>query len=558
MAHIVLHGHTYQPPRENPFTGTVIAEPSAAPFHDWNERITEECYRPMAWARVTDERDRVVDIVNVFSLMSFDLGPTLAKWLATHAPDVHDRIVAGDRAGGTAISHPYHHVIFPLADARDRETELAWGNADFRHRFGRDPDGVWLPETAVDDASLASVAQAGLRFVPLLSEQVRDGRCGTAVEWRNPSDGRTVDLVLADSGLSREAAFGVFEGSSQRFINRALESAEGSGLGLAITDTETFGHHHKFSERTIAYGLSRLAGQHGATTGSIGSWLENAPRHRSTGNDVLVSAWSCVHGVGRWWRDCGCQNGDIGGNQGWRTPLRAALDVVRRSARQTFVSLGAEVFRDPWVARNAYGHALAEPDLFDDAVGRHLLPGQSLGIARLLLESQRDALAMYTSCAWFFDDISRIEPILVLRHAARCLDLLERLGARVPRDEVVAVLATAESNDRSAGTGADVWHRSIESTRVEEFVPTAPRHAHAVAPALDAVKVAIATGAESDIKAASDHLRHDFAINTQERAQELLFDALHDQGLGHRLHGLGEQVGLAVEMIERRTIVADR
>jgi alpha-amylase/alpha-mannosidase (GH57 family) len=554
MAHIVLHGHTYQPPRENPFTGLVNVEPTAAPFHDWNERITEECYRPMAWARVTDERDRVVDIVNVFSLMSFDLGPTLAKWLATHAPDVHDRIVAGDRVGGTAISHPYHHVIFPLADGRDRRTELAWGKADFRHRFDRDPEGVWLPETAVDNASLISVAEAGLRFVPLLSEQVRGGRHGTAVAWRNPSDGRVVDLVLADSGLSREAAFGVFGGVSRRFVDRGLESAAETGLGLAITDTETFGHHHKYSERTIAYGLSRLVAERGASTGSIGSWLADAPRQRE--GDVLVSAWSCVHGVGRWWRDCGCQNGEVGGAQGWRTPLRAALDVVRRAARQTFVGLGSQVFVDPWAARDAYGTVLAKPERFADVIGPFVVPGQSLETARLLLESQRDALAMYTSCAWFFDDISRIEPILVLRHAARCFDLLEQLGATVPLDEVLGVLATAVSNDRSVGTGADVWRRSVESARAVGPATAPPRRSHTAVPALDAVRLAITSGNASDISAASDHLRNDVTSTTRERAQELLFDALCDQGPEHRLQGLGEQVGLAVELIERRAVTS--
>jgi Domain of unknown function (DUF3536)/Glycosyl hydrolase family 57 len=511
----------------------------------------------MAWARVTDERNRVVDIVNVFSLMSFDLGPTLAKWLAAHAPDVHDRIVAGDRAGGTAISHPYHHVIFPLADGRDRRTELAWGNADFRHRFGRDPDGVWLPETAVDDASLVSIAEAGLRFVPLLSEQVRGGRHGTAVAWRNPSDGRIVDLVLADAGFSREAAFGVFEGVSQRFIDRGIASAAESGLGLAITDTETFGHHHKFSERTIAYGLSRLVAENSSTTGSIGSWLDGAERHASTQGDVLVSAWSCVHGVGRWWRDCGCQNGEIGGSQAWRTPLRAALDVVRRAARQALVRRGGEVFRDPWAARDVYGTALAEPDRFEAIIGPHLLPGQSLATARLLLESQADALAMYTSCAWFFDDISRIEPVLVLRHAARCLDLLEQLGATVPRDEVIGVLATAVSNDAAVGTGADVWHHSVESARAEKATSASPRARRSV-PALEAVRLAIATGNEWDIGAARDRLRDDASTSTRDRAQELLFDALSERGNDRRLRGLGEQVDLAVELIEHRGAVAGR
>jgi Domain of unknown function (DUF3536)/Glycosyl hydrolase family 57 len=549
MAHLILHGHTYQPPREHPATGVVPVEPTAAPFHDWNERITEECYRPMGWARVTDDAGRIVDIVNLYSLMSFDLGPTLAAWLATHAPDVLDRIVAGDRVGRTALAHPYHHVIFPLADSRDRQTELAWGIADFRSRFGREPAGVWLPETAVDDASLASVADAGIDFVPLMADQVAGGIGGTAGIWRSSDGARSVNLVLADSGFSRGAAFGVFGGSSSELIQRGVNSIGPDALGLAITDTETFGHHHKFTERTVAYALSRLVGERGHATGSIEGWLRNTPQRQPM--EVLTSAWSCVHGVGRWWRDCGCQNGDIGGNQAWRVPLRAALDVVRRSARKAFAE--SDLFSDPWMARDGYGSSLAEPDRFDDSVGRFVKPGTDARRVLLALEAQRHALAMYTSCAWFFDDISRIEPVNSLRHAACCLELIERFGAPSVRDEVRAVLRTAVSNAKGVGTGADLW-----DTVIVEATPGGHTDRESsqrpVALMVAAVRHAVSTQAAADISAAEQLVDHPERSVDRERAQELIFDALVGQGPNHRLAELGERLGLAVERVANRPI----
>jgi alpha-amylase/alpha-mannosidase (GH57 family) len=549
MSHLILHGHTYQPPREHPATGRVPVEPTAAPFHDWNERITEECYRPMGWARVTDDGGRIVDIVNLYSLMSFDLGPTLAAWLATNAPDVLDRIVAGDRVGRTAIAHPYHHVIFPLADARDRQTELAWGLADFRLRFGREPAGVWLPETAVDSASLASVADAGVAFVPLMADQVVDGVAGTAGVWRSADGSRSVDIVLADSGFSRGAAFGVFGGSAASLVQRGIEATGPDALGLAITDTETFGHHHKFTERTVAYALSRLVSERGYETGSIEAWLRTTSQRRVM--DVQTSSWSCVHGVGRWWRDCACQNGDIGGNQAWRTPLRAALDVVRRSARAAFAH--SELFSEPWRARDAYGACLAEADRCADAVGRYLAPGADPLRARLALESQRHALAMYTSCAWFFDDISRIEPINSLRHAACCVDLLEELGSSSVRDEVRAVLRTAISNDPAVGNGADIWDRVVAESQPNANAGADVAAARAPdARMLAAVRLAVSSHAPADIVAAEQLVGHPEQPADLERGQELLFEALVGRGPNHPLAGLGEQVGLAIDQVTHR------
>lgn len=554
MTQVILHGHTYQPPRENPFTGVVPHEVSAAPFHDWNERIARECYRPMAWARITDDRNRVVDIVNLFASMSFDLGPTLAEWLAVNVPDVHERIVAAGRSARTAIAHPYHHTILPLADGRDRETELQWGLADFRHRFGRDPDAVWLPEAAVDDATLVSVRAAGIGLVPLLSDQVAGGTGGAVYQWSNPSGGADVDLILADPGFSRELAFGVFGGSSEWLVRKAEELAQQSGAAFAMTDTETFGHHHRFTERTLAYALGSLGPQRGLTPASLDAVARTSERR--TDGKLLTSSWSCAHGLARWWRECGCDNG-AGGQQHWRTPLRAALDVVRRSSRSAFIA--SDVFEDHWAARNAFGRVVVGTDGFDDAVGPYLRRGagaQERTTARLLLESQRHALAMYTSCAWFFEDLMRLEPLISLRNAARCLDLLaiaapsEQIAKAT--DEMLAVLSTAVAND--GRTGADLWHSQVTPARFEWPTSAPPLTADELSMRMvvDAVATAVASGAPGDIAAASERLRVDGTGDALERAQELLFDALLGQGPEHRLVGLGAQAGLAVEAIVSR------
>jgi hypothetical protein len=471
MAHVVVHGHFYQPPRENPWSGTVPRQPSAAPFHDWNERITAECYRPNGWARIVADDGTVTAIVNNFEFLSFNLGPTLGAWLAEHAPDVLARMVEADARAGTALAQPYHHVILPLCNERDRRTELRWGRADFRHRFGRDPVGVWLPETAVDDATLATVADEGFGFTLLDPSQLDRPRPPGAYRWHDGAD-RSIDLVVYEGGVSHDIAFGLDRMTSAELVARAVRNVPGGSLVVVATDGETFGHHHKFTERAVAFALAVEVPRQGHTTGSIATWL-GAHRPVEVAG-VRPSAWSCAHGLGRWTRDCGCSTGgEPGWNQAWRTPLRAGLDLLRDHAAEVFAHVGAEVFHDPWAARDAYVEVLLDPSTWPEFAGRFLRAGAAPSHARHLLESQRHALAMYTSCGWFFSDPAGLETVLVLRHAACCLDELRAAGDDPPEAAVLDVLRAVRSNRPAEGDGCDLWARHVAPGRYESALDAA-------------------------------------------------------------------------------------
>jgi hypothetical protein len=482
-----LHGHFYQPPRENPWTEVVTREPSAAPYHDWNERITAECYRPNGWARILDDQGRIVAIVDNYERLSFNVGPTLMSWLEQHAPGPYARIVAADRAERRAIAQAYGHPILPLCNDRDLRTQVRWGLADFRHRFGREAEGMWLPETAVDDRVLAVLAEEGVGFTILRPDQVtavrplaghssggpdgepvwRDLASGadtpSTLRWRHPDDPtRGVDLVTYDGALSHDVAFGGF--SSQVVIDRIVRA--GRPLVAVACDGETFGHHHQFADRGVAYALSVESARRGVDLPRLADWLrEHPPDHEAR---VRLSAWSCGHGVGRWKEDCGCSTGaEPGWDQAWRAPLRAALDVVRAAAIAAFERQGPEVLRDPWAARDAYVDVLLGAVGRDAFVAEHVVAGADPVTALTLLECQRHALLMYTSCGWFFGDLAGLETLQVLRYAARALDLLDEVGEEAPVDAVLDVLGEARSNRVEEGTGRDVWDRYVAPSRVD-------------------------------------------------------------------------------------------
>jgi hypothetical protein len=462
--HLAIHGHFYQPPRENPWTETVAVEPSAAPFNDWNERITAECYRPNAHARIVDDHGLVVAIVNNYTLLGFDLAPTLAAWLERNDPHTYGHILEADAAAGTAIAHPFHHVILPLADPRDRRTEIRWGLADFRHRFGRPAEGMWLPECAVDDETLAILAEEGVRFTILSPYQVVGGvPGGTPARFVHPDGEAEVALLLFDPSLSHDIAFGPGALPPQVLATRALE---GPGpLTLLATDGETFGHHHHFAERAVAYALGVEAPRRRLGTGSLAAVLT----HADPGPAVTVhpSAWSCAHGLGRWSDDCGCSTGGRpGSDQRWRRHLRAALDLLRDHCHTVFETRGSAVLRDPWAARDAYVHVLLDPTRLGSFLATHLLDGASQEEALTLLEAERHALSMYTSCGWFFHDLAGIETLQVLRYAARCIDLLEEVDGEPPLAEMLEVLERARSNDPAQGNGRSVWERHVVTSRV--------------------------------------------------------------------------------------------
>jgi hypothetical protein len=503
----VLHGHFYQPPRENPWTEVVPREASAAPHHDWNARITAECYRPNGWARILDEAGRIVAIVDNYEHLSFDVGPTLLSWLESHAPETYARILAADRRTRRAIAQAYGHAILPLCNDRDLRTQVRWGQADFRFRFGREPEGMWLPETAVDERVLAVLAEEGVRFTILAPYQVAAVRPrpgdddgddsagddgwrpvdGAAIDtrrayrWRHPErPDLGVDLVVYDGDISHDVAFGGFPSQVvvDRIVHRSGVGAAGHGddvLAAVACDGETFGHHHPFADRGVAYALTVESGRRGVTVPRLADWLAAHPP--SWEARVRLSAWSCAHGVGRWQADCGCHTGgEPGWDQAWRAPLRAALDLLRDAAVEVFERRGPVVLRDMWAARDAYVDVLLGAVRLDDFVAAQVrgyasdVDRQHEVEALTLLEAQRHALLMYTSCGWFFNDLAGIETLQILRYAARVLDLLGELGEDPDgalTGRFLDALAASRSNRDEEGDGRAIWARHVEPARAD-------------------------------------------------------------------------------------------
>ena len=484
---VAIQGHFYQPPREDPWTGELPPDPSAAPDHDWNERIARECYIPNGRARVAGRGNEILRIVNNYQSLNFDFGPTLTRWYAKKHPDEYRRIVAAFRESalrlghGNALGHPYHHSILPLLSRRDRMTELRWGLADFRRRFGRGPEGLWLPEMGADDPTLHDVASVGIKFVVLTSTQLDAAAPLGSEDWKafpdvgsaplEPfawSDGsQSLALFFSDADLSRRISF-------ERLLSNAESCAESiaASLGQAggaprllcvATDGETFGHHQKFADMGLAYLFLEELPKHGVSVTNFASFLAaNPPRRRArlkAGSENLGVSWSCAHGTRRWRDACGC--GSEGKSQAWKRPFFDAMRWLNTEIGSIFIEAGREVFRDPWAAREDYGEALADPSRHEWSLllSRHLkVRGQAhRAQARALLEMERHALAAMTSCAWFFTDIGGIEAVLNLKNAARAVELARETAGIDIEPELRRRLAAAPSNDPAFGTGEGVY-----------------------------------------------------------------------------------------------------
>ncbi len=453
---VVLHGHFYQPPREEPWLELVPRERSAAPYHDWNERITAECYAPLTGTPVLDDAGRVRAVYNAYAWCSFDAGPTLLRWFDAHAPAVGAAIVAGDGAArtrlghGNAIAAPYHHIILPLASRRDKVTEVRWGIRDFQRRFGRDPIGMWLPETAVDDETLEVVAQEGIRFTILAPHQVsHPAPFGRPARWRG-TEGRELAVFTYDGPISHEVAFSEVmrhgDAWARRFTDAPASDDGGPTIISLVTDGETFGHHHKDGDRALATLIDRLSHSDRLVVTNFAALLAaHAPTDDITLNQP--TSWSCAHGVERWRSDCGCRM-DPGSSQAWRVPLRTGLEIVKEGIHAVVEREWPREAGDLWVAREAAGSDLAGVASYPPA-------------ARGLLEAEHHALAMFTSCGWFFDDLGRIEPRLILRHAARALEFLPDIEREALEAALLTALAHAHSNDPTKGDGVAIWHRDV-------------------------------------------------------------------------------------------------
>ncbi|MGH7305087.1 MAG: DUF3536 domain-containing protein [Candidatus Rokuibacteriota bacterium] len=490
---IVIHGHFYQPPRENPWLESVEVQDSAAPFHDWNERVTAECYAPNTAARRVDAQNRVLDVVNNFEKISFNIGPTLFAWLERHRPDVYAKIVEADRASvaarghGNACAQVFNHMIMPLATRRDKVTQVRWGIEDFRARFGREPEGLWLPETAVDGESLEVLAEAGVKFTILAPHQAqrvrpRDaeawGDVGGGIDpsrpylWRGPR-GLSLSVFFYDGHISRAIAFARLLERAENLVawlNAAFSDTRARPqLVHCATDGETYGHHSRFGEMALAAAVQQIEADGTATLTNYGAVLAaHPPTHEVEIRER--TSWSCAHGIERWRSDCGCRTrGDW--HQRWRAPLREALDWLRDQIDPYFEARASAHLKDPWAARDDYAAVLLDRcperlDAFFAAHARgHLDPAARVE-ARRLLELERHRLLMYTSCGWFFDEISAIEPVQILRYAAMALQYLNDLGGGRLEDEFVRRLAAAPSNVPEMRDGAEVYRRLIRPTAV--------------------------------------------------------------------------------------------
>jgi alpha-amylase/alpha-mannosidase (GH57 family) len=476
---IVIHGHFYQPPREDPWVEEIETEATAAPYHDWNERIERESYRTVVAAHLTkgDRDNRIVGVVNTLAWISFNFGATLLEWLEEHAPKTYRAILDADKAStarlgyGNAIAQPYHHVILPLASRRDKLTEVRWGIADFRRRFGREPLGMWLPETAMDHETLDVLAECGIRFTILAPHQVeKPPPNGLPGEYR-AANGKSVALFMYDGDLSHGVAFGALLSNATEWAARMLRTH--ARLTSIATDGETYGHHHKFSEMALARVITELRARRGVVVENFASFLSKHPPVHKV-KLVEPTSWSCAHGVERWRANCGCRvNGEKYPSQEWRTPLRGGFDALAAGLHALFEREGSEHFADPWAARDAYGETMGVAAERAEVIVSNLAPrSANIVRARELLEMERDALRMYSSCAWFFDDIGGLEPRQAMRYAAHAAELADSNVRGDLEQALVELLGRAKSNDAAVGTGRDVYVRRV-ARRVNADLRTA-------------------------------------------------------------------------------------
>ncbi len=481
---VCIHGHFYQPPRENPWLEEVELQDSAYPYHDWNERIAAECYAPNAASRIVDEENRILDLINNYSKISFNIGPTLCAWMERHEPEVLEAIVAADRmskdrfAGhGSAIAQVYNHMIMPLANRADKFTQAYWGILDFERRFGRYPEGMWLPETAVDRETLEVLAELKIRFTILAPRQARrvrslskGGRWHEVGEGIDPTipylarlpSGNTINLFFYDGPISQDMAFSGLLNSGEGFAHRLLgafsDSRERSQLVHVATDGESYGHHHRHGEMALSYCLHTIETSGAARLTNYGEFLAlQPPTHEVEIHEN--SSWSCIHGIERWRENCGCNSGRQGWTQAWRRPLRDALDNLRDELIPLYEQEAGKFLADPWKARNdyhevvlAYSRSAVERFLSRNAL-RVLSHEDTVHVLKLL-EMQRNAMLMFTSCGWFFDEISGIETTQTLRYAARTMQIAEELFRNPVEERFVEVLGSAPSNVLENGASA--------------------------------------------------------------------------------------------------------
>ncbi|HCW07241.1 MAG TPA: glycoside hydrolase [Cytophagales bacterium] len=487
--YVCIHGHFYQPPRENAWLEVIEVQDSAHPYHDWNERITAECYEPNATARILDQENIIRDIVNNYSRISFNFGPTLLSWMETYAPETYEAILEADKESikrfkghGSAIAQVYNHIIMPLANERDKQTQIAWGIRDFEFRFKRKPEGMWLAETAVDIKTLEALAENNIKFTILAPRQAKAVRKIGETEWTSVNDrsvntkqsylcklpsGKSIYIFFYDGDISQSIAFNGLLNDGRHFADSLLNAIDPNNkeaqLVHVATDGETYGHHHKHGDMALAFCLDFIEKEKSINLTNYGQFLSLVP----TTYEAQIhenSSWSCVHGVERWRNDCGCNSGGKPGwNQQWRRPLRDALDWLRDQANEIVEREGKKIFRDTLAAKNDYINVVLNRN--DDTIKKFIKSNiidtaQSSDVLRLM-EMQRHAMLMYTSCGWFFDEVSGIETTQILQYACRVIQLASQTGNVNLEPEFLERLEKAPSNVSAHRNAAEVYKKFV-------------------------------------------------------------------------------------------------
>jgi alpha-amylase/alpha-mannosidase (GH57 family) len=491
-----IHCHFYQPPRENPWLETVESQESASPYHDWNQRIARECYLPNGASRILDSDYRISKIVNNYARISFNFGPTLLSWMEQREPEGYQRILDGDRESqrlfsghGAALAQAYNHTILPLSNSRDKRTQIFWGIKDFQQRFDRDPEGMWLPETAVDLETLDLLAAEGIKFTILAPRQAAKLRVSRKSPWVDleygvdsrraygcelPS-GRTIGLFFYDGALATAVAFERLLYSGENFARRLLSRFDPEGdseqLMHVATDGESYGHHHERGDMALAYALEYIQENKLARITNYGEYFAQHPPTQEIRIKEKTS-WSCAHGVGRWENNCGCNSGHAHWTQDWRRTLRAAFDWLRDDLGAEYRHDAAQLLRDPWAARDGYidvvlNRAATNVTRFlAQHATHHLSPGEEVRALRLL-ELQRHLMLMYTSCGWFFDEPTGPETVQVLQYAARAVQLGEQLFGGNREEQFLQRLELVRSNIPEFGNGRQIYERFVRPAMLD-------------------------------------------------------------------------------------------
>lgn len=493
MKYICIHGHFYQPPRENAWLEEIEVQESARPWHDWNERITEECYGPNTVSRILNDGGRIIDIRNNYARMSFNFGPTLLSWMEQKTPGFYRQIVEADRQSlkrfnghGSAMAQVYNHIIMPLANRRDKETQVIWGIQDFKRRFGRDPEGMWLAETAVDTETLEVLAENNIQFTLLAPRQAKRFRQIGSTEWIDGIDtrrpylcklpsGKSIYLFFYDGDRSQGVAFRGVLKDGRQFAESLLSGfsnhPEQPELVHIATDGESYGHHHRNGDMALAYCMNYIETHGLAQLTNYSEYLSLVEvTHEVEIHDN--SSWSCAHGVERWQSNCGCNTGGRPDwNQEWRGPLRNALNWLRDRLSELYEVEMSRFSDDVWTLRNEYvrvplKRSIQRAEAFLRAYVPYKVNKREKTLILALLELQRQSLYMFTSCGWFFDEISGIEPVQILQYANRGMQLAKVYFQADFEEGFLEQLAKAPSNIPEYENGRDIYEKLVAGSRL--------------------------------------------------------------------------------------------